>query len=505
MIRHIIAITCLLFLISCGGLKNEDKNASSPSNLKITAQPAKITRQTEPDDPGTWQEDQIIIQTFKTVSSKDTPAEGKVAVTSLSEYVKIFGENNQQLTSGSVVTAKNGLYVFKIQYFTQANPPLAYESNLIFQFQSAASVIPLEIKKPPSVNYSLTTIPNKIEQTAPANDTGTWNPVNVLLRLFAESDPLEDNVSLFIRNGQNIKVYDTSGNQIASQGSIRTDSSGQALFSVVYYTSSTSSYTDSIELSYKTTSTSIPVNITPPEIQIVKTSLTPEQFTYKAPNNDTGTWRQAFFNIYTKDKNDNFLSNAKVNLATSSQFTKLICDNTETSECTVQTNQSGIYTASLKFYTQSLPYKNDYSAHLIANEAISTLNISGSDPDPVTTYTVNISPAQYTYTHTGTDAGTWRSQYFIIVVTDNKNNVIPDAEISVIAPYPDHTRLYDGSGHQIPSPMTVKTDGEGQYDLRVDYFTQVDFSTTPATKLTYSGQLVVTHKQFSKTVIFTVQ
>jgi hypothetical protein len=61
MIRFITAILSLLFLVSCGGLKNEDKNASSPSNLKITAQPAKITSQTEPDDPGTWQEDQIIV------------------------------------------------------------------------------------------------------------------------------------------------------------------------------------------------------------------------------------------------------------------------------------------------------------------------------------------------------------------------------------------------------------------------------------------------------------
>jgi len=38
------------------------------------------------------------------------------------------------------------------------------------------------------------TTPNKIEQTAPGIDTGTWNSLNVLLRLFAESDPLEDNV-----------------------------------------------------------------------------------------------------------------------------------------------------------------------------------------------------------------------------------------------------------------------------------------------------------------------
>ncbi len=142
---------------------------------------------------------------------------------------------------------------------------------------------------------------------------------------------------------------------------------------------------------------------------------------------------------------------------------------------------------------------------MIANEAISTLTISGSDPEPVTTYTVTVSPSQYTYTHTGTDAGTWRSQYFIIVVTDNKNNIVPDAEISIIAPYPDYTRLYNNSGQEIPSPMTVRTGAGGQYDLRVDYFTQADFSTTPATKLTYSGQLVVTHKQFSKTVIFTVQ
>jgi hypothetical protein len=503
--RFISAILCLLFLVSCGGLKNEDKNASSPSNLKITAQPAKISFQTEPDDPGTWQEDQVIIQTFKTVSGKDTPVEGKVRVTSLSEYVRVFDENNHQVTSGSTVTAKNGLHVFRVQYLTRANPPVAYESNIVFQYQSAASVVPVEVKEPPSVNYSLTAIPNKIEHKSSANDTGTWNTANILLRLFAESDPLEDNVSIFIRNGQNIRVYDTLGSQIASQGTIRTDSDGQALFSVSYFTSSTSSYTDSIELSYRTTSTSIPINVTPPDIQIVKTYLTPEQFTYKAPNNDIGTWRQAFFNVYTKDSNDNFLSNAKVNLATSSQFTKLICGNTETSECTVQTNQSGIYTASIKFYTQSLPHRNDYSAHLIANEAISTLNISGSDPDPVTTYTVNISPAQYTYTHTGTDAGTWRSQYFIVVVTDNKNNVIPDAEISVIAPYPDYTKLYDISGQEIASPMTVRTDAGGQYDLRVDYFTQADFSTTPATKLTYSGQLVVAHKQFSKTVVLTVQ
>jgi len=129
MIRFITAIISLLFLVSCGGLKNEDKNSSSPSNLKITAQPAKITYQTEPDDPGTWQEDQVIIQTFKTVSSKDTPAEGKVRVTSLSEYVKMFGENNQQLASGSVITAKNGLYVFKIQYFTQARQRQSADSS----------------------------------------------------------------------------------------------------------------------------------------------------------------------------------------------------------------------------------------------------------------------------------------------------------------------------------------------------------------------------------------
>ncbi len=261
MIRFITVIISLLFLVSCGGLKNEDKNSSSPSNLKITAQPAKITHQIEPDDPGTWQEDQIIVQTFKTVSSKDTPVEGKVRVTSLSEHVRILGENNQQLTSGALVTATNGLYVFRVQYFTRANPPLPYESNIIFQHQSAASVVPVEIKEPPSVNYTLTTIPNRIEQTAPANDTGTWNTVNVLLRLLAESDPLEDNVSIFIRSGQNIRVYDTFGNQIASHGSIRTDSIGQALFNVSYYTSSTSRYTDSIELSYKSTSTSIPINV----------------------------------------------------------------------------------------------------------------------------------------------------------------------------------------------------------------------------------------------------
>jgi len=83
--------------------------------------------------------------------SQDTTVDGKLRVTSLSEYVKVFDENNHQLDTGSVVTAKNGLHVFRVQCFTRANPPLAYESNIIFQYQSAASVVPVEIKEPPSV------------------------------------------------------------------------------------------------------------------------------------------------------------------------------------------------------------------------------------------------------------------------------------------------------------------------------------------------------------------
>ena len=81
---------------------------------------------------------------------------------------------------------------------------------------------------------------------------------------------------------------------------------------------------------------------------------------------------------------------------------------------------------------------------------------------------------------------------------------MPDAEITVVSPHAQYTKLFDGNT-EIQSPMSVRADTNGQYNLRVDYFTNADFTSSPILRLSYSGQLVVSHKQYAKTVKFTVQ
>ena len=90
------------------------------------------------------------------------------------------------------------------------------------------------------------------------------------------------------------------------------------------------------------------------------------------------------------------------------------------------------------------------------------------------------------------------------MVNDQNGNLVPNSEITVVSPHEEYTKLYDGAA-EAPSPMVVHADSNGQYNLRVDYFTKQDLTANPVTKLTYAGQLVVSHRQYAKTVEFTVR
>jgi len=498
--KRLLTVIVLMALTACGGIKQQQKGPTGTPTIKLD--PKEITYQTKYGDTGTWNEQQITVTTVHTETGKETPAEAEVTVSWTSNNIKVF-KGSTQINPGDKITTTSGSSLLTVQYFSMSKPnALEYQSNIIFQWQSATATLAVKVSKAPAANFALHVSPNKIDVTAKADQTEQWKTTAIKALLTADGNPISDSIFAFVSDPTYVKLIDTNSNYTTS-GTWQTDSSGWATIPVTYMTKYELEYTTSVEIFYGSTSASIPINHTYEKPQAVTTTITPTTVTYTAPPQETGSWKTQFFVIQTKKASDSTPVSANVNVTASSQYVRLNINGQQTQTGKITTDSSGIANLQVEYYTQSKPSKVEYQAQVTANEAMATLDIKASD-QPNTSYTINVAPSSFSYTYTGTDTGSWRTVWFTIVLADNSGNPVPNAEIDIVSPNTQYTKLYENNTEKT-SPMTAITNANGKYFLRVDYYTQADYSQNPPVKTTYSGQLVISYNANIKTVNFEVK
>lgn len=500
MLHQIIYYLIFLLLMGCGGIKEENK-ATTP---KIVITPTEISHQTKWADNGTWNKATITVSTFNIVDGKDQPTSADVKVSYTHSNVRVYDQTQQLVVSGASVKT-NSAITLTAEYLSSGKAnPTEYNTTIVFQNGSASATVTIKVLKPGNVTFSLKATPTTIEEKSLLKDTGTWQTRNVLLTLHADNQGLQDEIFCLVTNGKNVKLFDTKGGEITA-GDVETDNEGKAIVIVKYLTQEGLKYSDSIQFFYGSLSATTAITVTAEEPIKVTTTVTPAKLEFTAPAEDEGTWRTANFQVMTKNSSNTGVS-ASVELSTSTQYAYIVHGGTDHQNITVQTSSNGSYTGTLKYFTKSNPTKVEYTASLTANEAVIPITIKGTD-QPVIDYVITVAPGNFTYTYTGT-VDKWQTQFFSITVTETKGFPVKDANITIISPHTEHTKLYVVEGVSYvekPSPIVVKTDANGQYLLRLDYYTKSDYTVTPITKLLYNGQLIVTYKQFSKTVDFKVQ
>ena len=214
--RTMLLIVSLLVMISCGGVEQTDKTASSASTKKVTADPKEISHTTSYSDPGTWNSVQVLITTSKTGSDKtERPTDGKVRVTNSSQHIKIHDQDGRLLQASDTVTTKGGINNLTVLYFTQGKPAsIEYAGNIVFQYDSVSAVFPVKVQKPATPTFTIEAVPDRLTETSALTDPGTWDTKNAIITLSAGSDLISDNISVFTQNGTFVKVKDNSGNTI---------------------------------------------------------------------------------------------------------------------------------------------------------------------------------------------------------------------------------------------------------------------------------------------------
>lgn len=490
--KALLLLLCLV-LFACGGIKQENKNPGKP---EIKINPKEISFQTPYTDTGTWNEQQVTVSTGSTSSGTTTPVEAEVTISWSSNNIKVF-QGTTEIQAGGKFITKGGSSILTVKYFSQRD--LEYKTSIIFQFQSATESLSVSVTRASNISFSLKAVPNSISYTAKADEAETWKTTAIKYYLTVNDKPLSDSIFVFTSH-ENIKLIDSNGNYTTST-TIKTDSTGWGSIGVTYKVGNKVEYSSSIEAFFSSQSVSVPVTVSYEKPIPIKTTLSPLQVTFQAPPEDTGTWRSQYFTVITTDANGTPTS-GKVTLAASSQYTQLIINSQPTQTATVTTDSNGVYVFEARYYTQSYPTKVNYTAQITANEQVATLTISGSDQQQKS-YNLSVAPASYTHTYTGSDAGTWNTVWFTITLNDNTGNPV-QGQITITSPNQTHTRLYDNNTLK-PSPMTVTTNAQGQYFLRLDYYTEADYSVNPPYKLTYSGQMVVSFQTTVKTVNFEVK
>lgn len=487
-----LLLICLL-IVACGGIKQEQKSSGTPT---ITINPKEITYQTQYTDTGTWNEQQITVSTSFTSSGSATPTEAEVSISWSSNNIKLFQGTNE-IQAGEKIVTRGGSSVLTIKYFSQRN--LEYKTSVIFQFQSATEALSINVSRASNINFSLKAIPNSISYNAKSDEAESWRTTVIKYYLSVNDKPLSDSIFVFTSN-DNIRLIDSNGNYTTST-TIITDSSGWGSIGVSYKTGQGIEYSSSVEAFFSSQSVSVPVTVSYEKPKPVKTVLSPTSVSFTAPPEDTGTWRSQFFSVLTTDENGT-PTKGKVMLAASSQYTQLIINGQSVQTANVNTDDNGVYVFEGKYYTQSYPTRLDYTAQIIANDQIATLTITGSDQQSKT-YVLNVAPSSFSYTYSASDQGTWNTIWFTITLNDNFNQPVL-GQISIVSPNTAYTKLYDNNTVK-QSPMVVSTNAQGQYFLRLDYYTQADYSVDPPVKTTYSGQMVVSFQTTVKTVNFEVK
>lgn len=499
MLTQLIFYLIVLLLAGCGGIKESNKNTTP----KITVTPTEITHATKWIDTGTWNKATVTVSTFNVVEGKDQPSSAEVKISYTSNNVRVY-ENNQLITSGSSVKTNSSL-TLTVEYYTNGRAnPTEYNTTIVFQNGAASATTTIKVAKPGNVTFSLKATPSSIEEQSKLKDTGTWHTKNILITLLADNTGLKDEVFCLVTNGKHTELYNTKGEKITA-GDIETDNDGRAIVILKYYTQEGLKYTDSIQFFYGSVSATTAITVTAEEPVKVTTTITPTTFSFTAPAEDEGTWRTTTFQILTKNSANTGVS-APVELSVSSLNTEIVHGGQNHQSVTVQTGTNGIYTATLRYFTKSKPEKVEYNASLTANEAVASITVKGTD-QPVITYSLSIAPASFTYTYSET-IDKWLTQFFVITLVNSLNKPIPNANITIIAPHSEHTKLFvleNNAYVEKPSPIVVKTDANGQYLLRLDYYVRADYTTTPVTKLTYSGQLIIAYNQFTQSVDLKVQ
>lgn len=499
MLHQIIYYLIFLLLMGCGGIKEENK-AATP---KIVITPTEITHQTKWTDNGTWNKATITVSTFNIIDGKDQPSTTDVKVSYTHSNIRVYDGTQQLVVSGATIKT-NSAITLTAEYLSSGKAnPTEYNTTIVFQNGSASATVTVKVLKPGNVTFSLKATPSTIEEKSMLKDTGTWQTRNVLLTLHADNTGLKDEIFCLVTNGKNVKLYNTKGTEITA-GDVETDNEGKAIVIVKYFTQEGLKYSDSIQFFYGSLSATTAITVTAEETIKVTTTATPTKIDYIAPAEDEGTWNTASFHVTTKNSTGTGVS-APVELNTSTQNAYIIHGGVDYQNITVQTSNNGSYVGTLKYYSKSKPTKVEYSASLTANEAVIPITVKGTD-QPVIDYIITIAPTIFTYTYTGT-IDKWQTQFFSITVMDTKGNPTRDANITIISPHTERTKLFTVVNNiytETPSPMLAKTDINGQYLLKMDYYTKADY-TTPITKLLYNGQLIVTYKQFNKIIDFKVQ
>lgn len=462
--------------------------SDGPGKVTTKVSPSSFQYKADSSDTGTYREEQFSITT---TYSDGTPAESASASLSVSSsYTKLLIDGTEY-TNYSTKTNTNGYLNVTLRYYTQSTPTkIEYTANLTVNDVS----VPITITSAGKETITTTLTPTSYEYKAKSDDAGTWREQVYTIYTKDVNGAAASNKSINLAASSSYTKLKIDGTEYSSYTS-NTSSNGYYNLTVKYYTEKGLEYNSTISANEATST----IKVTSETTAKTVTTITPGTFSYKAGSTDAGTWREQSYIIYTKDSSGYAKGSTEINLAVSSPYTKLYIGGSEYTTYSTTTNSSGYYNLTVRYYTKATPTKVEYTSTLMANDATSSITVTAEAPTS-TAYSISVSPSSLSYTYSATDAGTWRTQYFVIVVSDSTGSPVSGASLTITSPHSQYSKLNGATDTLI----NVTTDSSGQYNLKTEYYTEADYSVSPVTKKTWSGYLTITSGTANKQVQFTI-